>query len=364
MRLAVLIVVVLALAVAAPAPAAPSFATPSCTPAPTDCSGWYRSNVKLTWTFQPTVEATRNCDWDTFEAEGINIQPCEVRVAGQWVPSPVRLRIDKTAPTVTGTAPSRGPDANGWYRSPVDVKFFGTDLVPGIDTSGVAGCSSGTYGGPDAASAEVLGTCWDHAGNVSAPGSFALRYDSTAPTVAKVDADPGDRVVRLRWAVSDAATVEVWRSPGRADAAQVLLDTRPDGTVEDDGLRNGRRYAYRVRAVDAAGNAATKVFSVVPGRRLLAPARGARVDAPPLLRWTEARGASYYNVQLFRGRRKILSAWPTRPRLQLERSWRYGGKQLTLKPGRYRWLVWPGQGPRSKNDYGPLIGRRTFTVAP
>ena len=37
---------------------------------------------------------------------------------------------------------------------------------------------------------------------------------------------------------------------------------------------------------------------------------------------------------------------------------------VRLKPGRrYTWLVWPGRGKRSRNDYGPLIGRGTFTVA-
>jgi hypothetical protein len=74
------------------------------------------------------------------------------------------------------------------------------------------------------------------------------------------------------------------------------------------------------------------------------------------------RGARYYNVQLLRGDRKILSMWPARARLQLKRAWRFDGHRRRLRAGRYRWLVWPGRGPRSESDYGPLIGARAFTV--
>ena len=101
-----------------------------------------------------------------------------------------------------------------------------------------------------------------------------------------------------------------------------------------------------------------------PGRRRIAPAPSALVDAttPPLLRWTPVRGAQYYNVQLFRDGRKILSAWPTRARLQLKRAWRYGGTRERFEAGTYRWQVWPGRGARSKADYGPRIGIRKFVV--
>jgi hypothetical protein len=34
-----------------------------------------------------------------------------------------------------------------------------------------------------------------------------------------------------------------------------------------------------------------------------------------------------------------------------------------LAPGRYRWVVWPGFGPRSKSNYGQALGPRTFRVS-
>ena len=74
------------------------------------------------------------------------------------------------------------------------------------------------------------------------------------------------------------------------------------------------------------------------------------------------RAARYYNVQLFRNRRKVLSAWPSRPRYRLGRHWSYRGERRRLAPGRYRWAVWPGFGPRSRADYGRRMGPSTFVV--
>ena len=241
----------------------------------------------------------------------------------------------------------------------MSVSFFGTD-----ETSGVEGCSSGTYSGPDAASASVIGRCWDRAGNLSAPSEFDLRYDSTPPSVTDLAGVGEDRTVRLRWAVSGATQVEVWRSPGREGAARSVVSRGADGSVLDRHVRNGRRYDYNLVALDDAGNITARTFSVTPGVRLLTPANGISVDGPPTLRWTDVRGAGYYNVQLLHRGRKVLSAWPGKPRLQLDRAWRFDGHRVRLKPGRrYTWLVWPGRGKRSRNEYGPLIGRGTFTVA-
>jgi hypothetical protein len=131
-----------------------------------------------------------------------------------------------------------------------------------------------------------------------------------------------------------------------------------------------------VRAIDAAGNVDatpavhrwTIVAAPVTTRRtraasaLLAPRAGARVTSPPLLRWRRVPRASYYNVQLFRGSVKILSAWPTRTRLQLRARWTYLGRQRRLAAGTYRWYVWPGYGKASLRRYGRVLGGSTFKV--
>jgi len=80
-----------------------------------------------------------------------------------------------------------------------------------------------------------------------------------------------------------------------------------------------------------------------------------------MLRWTPVRNATYYNVQLYNGG-KVLSAWPAHARLRLGRRWRFGGHLHRLKPGRYRWYVWPGFGPRSAARYGPMVGKGKFVI--
>jgi hypothetical protein len=330
-------------------------------PALTDCSGvWHRSPVRLDWVVVAPYAPDIGCVDETLTNDTTGmVRGCSaVTQQGDTASRGVRVMIDRTAPVVTGAAATRPADANGWYRSPLQVAFSGTDA-----TSGVDGCTTATYGGPDSGSATVSGTCRDRAGNVSQASAFGLRYDATAPTVQQVRTASGDGVVRVTWAVADATVAELWRSPGVGGEEQSVVARGTDGNVLERKLRNGRRYDYRLLAVDEAGNLATRTFSATPGPRLLAPAAGARVDAPPMLRWTSVRGADYYNVQLFRGRRKLLSVWPTRPRLKLERAWRFGGHRRALKPGRrYRWLVWPGRGKRARNDYGQLIGSATFTV--
>jgi hypothetical protein len=154
----------------------------------------------------------------------------------------------------------------------------------------------------------------------------------------------------------------VTRAPGREGARSSVLARGAARGLTDTAVRNGRRYVYRVTALDAAGNATTRTVALRPGRRLLAPAPGARLTRPPLLRWTRVRNARYYNVQLFRGARKLLSAWPRVARQQLRSTWRFGGAGRTLRPGRYRWYVWPGIGDRRARTFGPLVGRRDFTV--
>jgi hypothetical protein len=92
----------------------------------------------------------------------------------------VTIKKDATPPTITSAAPSRGPDSRGWYNHPVGINFVGSDA-----TSGLAGCSSASYGGPDTASASFSGTCIDNAGNVSAPASVGpIQYDATPPSVS------------------------------------------------------------------------------------------------------------------------------------------------------------------------------------
>jgi hypothetical protein len=162
--------------------------------------------------------------------------------------------------------------------------------------------------------------------------------------------------------VAPTASVTITRSPAGIQAA--AAHTVYSGTATtflDTHLRDGVSYLYTFTAVDQAGNQSAQTITVIPGARLLAPAENARLSSPPLLSWTPVIGASYYNVQLYRGH-KLLSTWPSTASLQLRPSWWFQGRRYRLTPGKYQWFVWPGFGRRSRAKYGRAIGSGTFFV--
>jgi hypothetical protein len=350
----VLLAVLLVLATAAPAMARPEI---DVTCNGTEClSDWYRTTVRVDWSVAGGAP-TGGCSDVTLTADTAGTeQGCIVRDAGGATASlTIPLKIDRTAPTVVAAAASRPPDHDGWYRAPVDVRFSGADAL-----SGLASCTAGSYAGPDTAAARVTGTCTDVAGNHSAPFTFPLRYDATPPATSGIAAHPRDRAVRL--SLPAGLSARIVRTPGVGGAAQSILVSEAGGTLIDRRVENGRSYSYAVTLTDPAGNRASRTLRVVPGPRLREPAARQHLAAPPLLRWTPVRGARYYNVQLKRNGKKILSRWPAAAKLQLPVTWRTAGKRYRLRPGRYRWVVWPGKGSRAEGRYGKKIGARSFVM--
>jgi hypothetical protein len=287
---------------------------------------------------------------------------CQVSLGSETRSASVTIRRDATSPSVVANA-DRLADSGGFYNHPLTATWTGVDA-----TSGIASCTSTPYSGPDGTGISLTGTCRDKAGNVSAAVPFVFNYDATPPVLAKVTANPDNGAARLAWQASGAAKVTVIRSPAGARTTQADVVYAGTGAgFTDTHLRNGKRYTYLVQASDAAGNTASGSASVTPSadastRHLLSPGAGSRLSRPPMLRWRRIARASYYNVQLFRHGRKILSAWPTSPHYQLPRVWSYGGRRHRLVKGTYRWLLWAGYGHLSQHRYGGLLGKRTFIV--
>ena len=367
---------VLVLAAAVPARVAAQVTATCTTPAFTlSCSGWFTSDVVVHWGVTECPDQPITAD-----TSGATVSCTSNDENGSPITVQVVIKRDATPPEVTAAVPDRPPDYRGWYTAPVTFGFIGADA-----TSGLAACAPATYAGPDSASAAIVGTCADDAGNASSR-MFGLRFDATPPPVVGLHAAPGDRRVEIRWSTDpDATLVEVLRVPGVGTNAASVVFQGPGSSFLDANVANGVTYVYRVRLGDAAGNESTDAISATPrlpsadpppgtgplvpgprprGAHLRFPRANAVISAsrPPILRWTRVRRARYYNVQLHRGGRKVLSAWPARPRYRLQRRWSYNGKLRRLTPGRYVWYVWPGYGRRSAARYGDLIGRRTFRV--
>jgi hypothetical protein len=198
------------------------------------------------------------------------------------------------------------------------------------------------------------------------PGTPAPPPDLTPPRpVTAVKAKAGDHRVLLTWRTptSDVARVEIRQSIVGERAAPRLVYRGLGGSFTSKGLRNGSAYRFVLVVIDPAGNSSktTIVYATPRGSILARPQRGERVSTAPLLRWAPV-AATYFNVQLYFGGSKVLSAWPNRARLQLTSKWTFKNRKYQLKPGVYTWYVWPGLGKRAAVKYGPLLGSSSFVV--
>jgi hypothetical protein len=325
-------------------------------------AGWYVTPTTVRWHVgdpESGIKSSSGCDATLVgDTTGTRLTCSATNFGDVSTSVSVTVRVDTTPPAVTGAAPDRSPDANGWYTSPVKFAFTGTDA-----TSGVAACAVVTYAGPDSGGAAVNGTCTDAAGNVSAPGTAGLQYDATPPALHGVTARAGDGRVTVAWSpLPGTDWVDVSRAVDGSKAAPRVIYHGDAASVVDRQAENGMHYRYAVIAHDQAGHAAEAAVAAMPLGAMRTPPPGARIAAAPTLSWRAAPGAVLYNVQLFRGSRKILSAWPRTAALRLARRWTYGGRKHRLAAGTYRWYVWPAYRHGKGYRFGKLVGRSTFVV--
>ena len=162
----------------------------------------------------------------------------------------------------------------------------------------------------------------DPAGNTDpTPPSFSWRVataDTTPPSsVRRLKRTVSYRFLKLGWSLaksSDFDHVQILRSRHRTGGAQTVVYAGRGRSYADMRFENGTYYRYTVRDFDRAGNASRPVrVAVSPGALLQRPRDGGSVKAPPLLRSAGVPRATYYNVQVYLGTRKLLSAWPIAP---------------------------------------------------
>lgn len=328
-----------------------------------DSNGWYNHALTVDWSGTDPASGIASCSSYRYGGpDAAAVQPsgvCTDKAGNTSAPVAFGFKFDATAPTGIAAAPARPPDHDGWYNRPLAVKWSGADAL-----SGIASCSSATYGGPTNGASAVNGSCTDQAGNTSGAVGYAFRYDSTPPAIAALSLTPRDDSVSVRWRASGATAFKVTRKPGvGGSASSVVYDGRAS-SFADRKVDNYVRYTYAVTAEDDAGNVRTRSGATMPMPVLYAPRPNARVSpgSAPLLAWRPARKARYYNVQLWLDGHAVGSWWPARPRLKLPARWRFGGSARTLEAGAYTWYVWPGHGSRRLGRYGPLLGKSAFVV--
>jgi hypothetical protein len=285
--------------------------------------------------------------------------------------------VDTVAPdtAITSTPPplSSSASANFSFSS----SEAGSTFACGLDAGGTTSCESPkTFAGLGDGTHTFRVEAVDAAGNVdTTPAAYSWQIAGVGPAIT--DTTPPGNVKRLKRNVTYRTLKLSWSRPSDSDFdhVEVFVSTsvkslprtpvykgRASGYT-NKRFRNGLYYRYAVVSYDHAGNASRGTAAVVPPSILLrSPGDGRRVHAPPLLVWARVSKATFYNVQLYFGAQKVLSAWPNSAKLKLPRSWRYEGRRFRLRNGSYRWYVWPGFGPRSKARYGQLLGQSSFKV--
>jgi hypothetical protein len=291
-------------------------------------------------------------------------------------PTTYSWTIDATAPQTAITTEPPTTSTSGSATFAFTSSEGGSTFLCSLDAGGFAPCASPkTYDGLGDGDHTFRAQAVDAAGNVDAsPATYTWRITAVGPETA--DHTPPGNVVSLRRAVGYGTLKLVWTRPADTDFdhVAVLVSTSaksPAGAVVYQGpasaytarhFRNGVYYRYRIVSYDHASNASRGASIVVPPSALLrAPRDGSIVGRPPSLVWAPVPKATFYNVQLYHGARKVLSTWPNATRLGLTHTWSYSGRHFALERGAYKWYVWPAFGPRTKFRYGQLLGQGTFT---
>jgi hypothetical protein len=350
---------------------------------PADSQGWWNHPVSVAFAATDATSGVGACDTITYsgpDAATKDVAGSCSDKAGNSSNSKMAIKYDATPPTITSILPERAPDYNGWWNHPLRIAYAGTDSL-----SGLAYCDTVVYSGSETPTTDVPGTCTDRAGN-AATGRVSIKYDDQPPVLAALPAEVGSDEAVIHWSQSpDTVLTEVRRSPGIGGSPTSTVYSGIGSSFADPGVKNGETYTYSINARDQAANIASVMVTVTPPgpapaaepapATVVVVAPDARASAPPQiaattrpleaprLTWRRVKHATYYNVQLFRGKKKILSTWPKSTYLQLKPRWRYRGRLNRLTAGRYTWYVWPGFGRRAEQRYGRLLESRQFTLS-
>jgi hypothetical protein len=195
--------------------------------------------------------------------------------------------------------------------------------------------------------------------------TYGWEVDTTPPELVRSFSGRGGAgQVTLRWELpADVDYVRVRIARQRLGRHwRPVRDLTTATRFTDRAVENDVRYRYRIQSYDAAGNASTPVYTVERPSRIFAPQYGAVLTRPPLIDWTGVRNATYYNVQIWRNGRKILSRWPWKSSIQLRSTWRYKGRSYTLSAAGYKVYAWPGFGRPAAGRYGPMLGSTSFRI--
>ena len=219
--------------------------THSLSPSP-NADDWNNSDVTVTFiakdddTGSGVASVTAPVTVST-ETDGTVVTGTAKDTAGNVGTDSVTVKLDKTAPTISGTVIHGTVGNNGWYVGPVTVHFTCADAL-----SGIAVCPDDivlTGNGANSAT----GTATDKAGNTATATLNGLAIDREKPTLTTADVNVAG--ARYRLGAVPAATCT--SSDGVSGVASCTVSV-------SGGNANGvGTFGYTATATDEAGNTTT-----------------------------------------------------------------------------------------------------------
>ena len=234
--------------------------------------------------------------------------------AGPWSDVvAVTCRLGLTAPTVTGGNDAQGRPTLKWnavsgaakyevYRArSKDGDYIKYSTVTGTSYTNISYIENGNTYYYKVRALKSDGT----AGAWSSVVSVTYKQTLSAPTVTGGNDAQGRPT--LTWkAVSGAAKYEVYRARSKDGTYSKYSTTTGTAYTNSSYLTSGATYYYKVRALDANGNAGpySAVVSVTCRLKLTAPTVTGSTDSQgrPTLKWNAVTGAAKYEV--YRARSK------------------------------------------------------------
>ena len=236
---------------------------PQVTAAPSraaNAAGWYTAPLSVSFTGGDATSGLASCDplknFSGPDSTAAAVAGSCRDVAGNTGSASFALKYDATAP-VTTAAPSRQPNANGWFNAPLTVSFAATDATSTVDSCDAAKA----YSGPDIAATTLAGSCRDKAGN-SSSASYGVKYDATAPqTTAAPSRQPNAAgwyiaPLTVGFSATDATSTVDSCDPAKGYSGPDIVSTAVSGTCRDKaGNSDAASFALKYDATAPVASA-------------------------------------------------------------------------------------------------------------
>lgn len=160
--------------------------------------------------------------------------------AGNTGTDSVTIKLDKTAPSISGGIVSGTLGTNGWYTGPVTVHYTCTDALSGLEV-----CADDVTVTTNGANQSITRTATDKASNIGSGTVSGINIDSEKPTITDVNVAGGFYKLGAAPAATCTAT----------DSFSGLLSCK---VVVSGGTNGVGTFNWTATATDKAGNTSTQ----------------------------------------------------------------------------------------------------------